>query len=115
MIRLYGVPSCQQIKKSMELFRELNIPFKFIDLKKEPLNQMQIEALVQTFGLETVLNSRGTTYKKLGISSNAESHDLILWLHREQSLIKRPLIERDGRFWMDQNGFNRERILLFLK
>jgi Spx/MgsR family transcriptional regulator len=115
MIRLYGVPSCQQIKKSIELFREINIPFEFINLRKDPLSAARIEALIVRFGMETVLNSKGLTYRKLGLSTELGHHELLQWLIREQSLIKRPLIERDGQFWIHKDGFNRERILLFIK
>jgi len=63
--------------------------------------------------LDVVLNSKGATYRKLGLKTmDLKEEELLLWLVKEQGMIKRPLIENKGRFWI---GFDEEGILGFVK
>lgn len=68
---------------------------------------------VRQLGLERVLNSRGTTYRKLGLKDMKLNEDeLFDWLQREQGMIKRPLIEKEGQFLV---GYDEEAILDFTR
>jgi len=112
MVKLYGVPNCQQIRKTKALFEENNIEYEFIHVKKTPLSKEQLQKVVAQLGLEKALNSKGATYRKLGLKQmDLSEEELFSWLLKEQGMIKRPLIEKDGRFWI---GFDPEGILKFL-
>ncbi len=115
MIKLYGVPSCQQIRKSKALFTEKNIDFEFINVKKQPLSASLLQEAIKQVGLQNLINKKGTTYRKLGLKEqNPDDAEMVQWLLREQAMIKRPLIEKDGKFWVGINGFDAEQIMEFI-
>lgn len=63
--------------------------------------------MVNQLGLIHVLNTRGMTYRKLGLGQKKQtSEELFGELFREQGLIKSPLIEKNGKFWVgyDESG-----------
>jgi len=113
VIKLYGVPNCQQIRKTKALFHENNIAYEFIHVKKDPVSEERLKEVVAQLGLDKALNSKGATYRKLGLKQmNLSDEELFAWLLKEQGMIKRPLIEKDGRFWI---GYEPEGILHFLE
>ena len=64
-------------------------------------------------GIDVVVNSKGTTYRKLGLKQkNLNENELFEVLVSEQGMIKRPLIENKGRFWI---GFDEAGIVDFVK
>ena len=63
-------------------------------------------------GIDLVVNSKGATYRKLGLKQkNLNEDELFEVLISEQGMIKRPLIENKGRFWI---GFDETGILDFI-
>ncbi len=113
MIKLYGVPTCTQIRKTKALFDQHGIPFEFINVKKDPVSEEKLDKIIAQAGLDLVLNKKGTTYRKLGLGKmNLNERELIEWLLKEQSMIKRPLIEKEGRFMI---GYDEQAILSFVK
>ena len=112
MIKLYGVPNCQQIRKTKGLFEEHNIEYEFVHVKKTPVSADFLREVVKQLRLGTVLNNKGMTYRKLGLKDmNLSDEELFEWLVKEQAMIKRPLIEKNNRFWV---GFDEKEILEFL-
>ncbi len=92
---------------------ENNIEYEFVNFKKTPVGEDFIRDVVHQLGMDVVLNSKGATYRKLGLKKmDLKEEDLLQWLVKEQGMIKRPLIEHKGRFWI---GFDEEGILGFLK
>jgi len=115
MVILYGVPTCKQFRDSKTLFEENNIEYEFVNVKKQPISEKQLKEAVSQVGLNELVNSKGTTFRKLGLKDmNLSENELFQWLHKEQGMIKRPLIEKDGKFWANSKGFNAEAILKFL-
>ena len=115
MVILYGVPTCKQIRDSKALFEENNIEYEFINVKKQPLSENQLKEAALQIGIDQLVNSRGTTYRKLGLKNmKLNESELLQWLQKEQGMIKRPLIEKNGKYWGSSKGFNAETILEFL-
>ena len=116
MVKLYGVPTCKQIRDSKALFEEEKIEYDFINVKKQPLSIEQLKEAAKQVGLDNLVNSKGATYRKLGLKDmNLSDDELLQWLHKEQGMIKRPLLEKEGKFWGSSKGFDREDILAFVK
>lgn len=112
MIRIYGVPTCDKIKKTQKLLENNNIAFTFVNVRKEPISKDKLRTITNLLNLENVLNRKGLLFRKLGLKDKSLSDSqLFEELFREQGMIKRPLIEKDGRFWI---GYNEEDILKFL-
>lgn len=87
--------------------------YDFINLKKAPVSDTFLRDVVHQLGIDRVVNSKGTTYRKLGLKQkNLNEEELFEVLITEQGMIKRPLIENKGRFWI---GFDETAILDFVR
>ncbi len=93
-MNLYGITNCGSVKKARTFLDSKNIAYEFYDLKKQSLNLEQIQKWVQKVGINTLLNTKGTTYKKLELSKlNLNDEDKIQKILENPLLIKRPVIE----------------------
>lgn len=113
MIRIYGVPSCDKIKKTLKLLDHHKIEYEFVNVRKIPVEKEKLKGITDTLGLDRVLNRQGMLYRKLGLKEkNLTPGQLFEQLFNEQGMIKRPLIEFQGKFHI---GYDEEKILQFLK
>ncbi|MCH8501989.1 MAG: Spx/MgsR family RNA polymerase-binding regulatory protein [Aliidiomarina sp.] len=95
---VFGIKNCDTVKKSLKWLKEHNVDFQFEDLKSAPLAASTIEHWVKTLGADTLINKRGTTWRKLPDDDKGEL-TLPRTVHLIQShptLIKRPLVVLDG-------------------
>jgi Spx/MgsR family transcriptional regulator len=113
MVSLYGVPTCKKIINTKALLEKNNIQYEFINVKKSPLSESELKNIVNILGLGNVLNSKGPTYRKLGLKDkNLSQAELFDELLKEQGMITRPLIQKNNSFHV---GYDKEKILAFLK
>lgn len=73
--------------------------YDFHDYKVEGIDRAQLERWCAQLGWETLLNRSGTTFRKL---DEADKQDLtaekaIALMLRQPSMIKRPVLDADGR------------------
>lgn len=112
MIKLYGIPNCNKIRDTQKLLSENNIDFEFINVRKTPISAEKMKKIADGIGLESMYNKKGTTYRRLKIDydklSDKERFELLL---KEQSMIKRPLLENGKRY---MTGFDENAILDFI-
>ena len=106
MIQLYGIPNCDTVKKARTWLQEQSIQFEFIDFKKQAPTAELITSWLQTIPLETLLNKRGTTWRKLTNdqkqAADASVNNAIYLLIENTSMIKRPIVE--GQLADKNNG-----------
>ena len=113
MPKVYGVPSCDQIKKTKAFLEKNDRRFTFVNIRKEPLERDKLEKVIKQLGLNIVLNKRGMLYRKLGLKNkNLSDKQLFEELYNEQGMIKRPLIEHKNNFHI---GYDEQAILTFLQ
>ncbi|MBF1291651.1 MAG: ArsC family reductase [Neisseria sicca] len=108
MIQLYGIPNCDTVKKARKWLEEHGVDFQFVDFKKSPPQVDTISKWLEQIPLEVLLNKRGTTWRKLDEQAQAAAAttDGAVRLMAEQpSIIKRPVLEKEGRFFV---GFSEE-------
>ena len=108
-MRVFGIPNCGSVKKARVLLEERGIDYEFVDFKKSPPSTALIESWVEQAGIETVLNKRGTTWRKLDEAQKAqtETAQLIALMAEQPSLIKRPVIEASAALII---GFDADQI-----
>lgn len=93
MIEVYGINNCDKIRKTKKWLSQNEIEFEFFDLKKEPLSREELEEFVYRVGLDTLVNKRGMTWRKLGLKDKDLSEDeLFEQLLENQTMIKRPVL-----------------------
>lgn len=104
-MKLYGIKNCDTVKKARKWLDENGIGHEFHDFKKDGLDSERLSQWEQAVGWETLLNRRGTTWRKLpdevrDTISAQSAHDIML---ENPSIIKRPVVDRDGEISV---GFN---------
>lgn len=93
MVEVYGIKNCDKIRKTKKWLANHEIDYEFFDLKKEPLSRKELEEFVYRVGLETLVNKRGMTWRKLGLNDQDISKDeLFETLLKHQTMIKRPVL-----------------------
>ncbi|MBN1408579.1 MAG: arsenate reductase family protein [Calditrichaceae bacterium] len=104
MIKLYGVSSCNKIRDAKVILESNKIEYQFINVKKNPIPENQLNEIIEQLGIKKVLNKQGLTYKKLGLNQmNLNDTQLMQWLLKEQGMIKRPLFENNDRYLIDSD------------
>jgi arsenate reductase len=105
---VYGIKSCDTVKKALNWLQINNIDFQFHDYKKSGITDKEIENWQNRVSWELLINKRGTTWRKLTSEQQEEITDAnaAKALMREYtSLIKRPIIETGDIILV---GFNEE-------
>ncbi len=95
MIDVYGIKNCDTVKKARDWLEAEGIGYRFHDFKAEGLDAATAGRWIQILGRDTVLNRRGTTWRKLSpaqqvVSSDADAVTLVT---AQPSLVKRPVID----------------------
>lgn len=99
MATLYGIKNCGTMKKAFAWLEGHGVPFEFHDYKKSGISPEILAAWADQLGWQVLLNTRGTTWRKLTPAQQAEpSREKALALMAEHtSLIKRPVLDWDGK------------------
>lgn len=96
MIKMYGIPNCDIIKKAGTWLTKNNIPFELHDYKKAGISAAKLEAWSKLAGWETIFNKRSSTWKEINKATavivNNQS-EAIKIMQQHTSIIKRPVIE----------------------
>jgi len=96
-ITIYGIKSCNSMKKAFTKLDELGVAYEFHDYKKQGIDKGSVQRWVDSLGIDKVLNKRGTTWRKLSdeqkAAADAEQNTAIELVLANTSMIKRPLIE----------------------
>jgi arsenate reductase len=98
---LYGIPNCTTVKKARAWLAEHGHEVVFHDFKKQGVDAAWLKQVVKQTGWQPLLNTRGTTWRKLADADKAASGDeagAIALMVAQPSVIKRPVLERDGRY-----------------
>lgn len=94
MITVFGIKNCDTVKKSLKWLEANNISYEFYDYKKlSPKREWLIEQIAQ-HGLDTIVNKRGTTYRKLddSLKASLDVDTAPNLLVENPSMIKRPIL-----------------------
>ncbi len=94
-VELYGIPNCDTVRKARKWLEARDIPHTFHDFRKEGADPAKLAAWIETRGLDTVLNRRGTTWRKLPDAQKADmdAAKAVTLLQDNPSMIKRPVVE----------------------
>lgn len=98
-ITLYGIPSCDTVKKARAWLQARGVDYAFHDYKKQGVPAPRLEDWMSAVGWETLLNRKGTTWRKLDAGQQAAVHDAASardLMVVQASVIKRPVVEHPG-------------------
>ena len=98
-VTIYGIKNCDTMKKARAWLDGHGVAYGFHDYKASGIERGRLEGWARSVGWETLLNRAGTTFRKLPDDrKDGITGPKALALMREQpSMIKRPVLEVDGR------------------
>ena len=98
MVTLYGIKNCDSVKKAVKFLKAKEIAYEFVDFKKTPVDCEIVTPWLEQVEIKKLFNTRGTTYRTLKLKAqNLDEAEQLQWLCKENLLIKRPVINVDGK------------------
>jgi arsenate reductase len=91
---LYGIKNCDTVRKARRWLDNNGVVFQFHDFRADGLDQSTIESWLETVSWETLLNKRGTTWRKLDAprKEQLDQTTAIALMLDNPTLIKRPVL-----------------------
>ena len=99
IIRLYGIPNCDTVKKARTWLQDHGIDFIFHDFKKQGLTPELVKAWLQDLDWTTLVNRKGTTWRNLPDERKAaivDAGSAMALMLENPSVIKRPVVQGAG-------------------
>lgn len=94
---MYAIPNCDTVKKARTFLDKKKVEYQFIDFKKTAPTTEQIKRWGEFFG-ELPANKKGITYRKFkDVYEALTPAQKIKFLIENNSMIKRPVLEIDGK------------------
>jgi len=99
MIKIYGIPNCDTIKKARKWLENHGIEYEFHDFKKQGVDEALLRGWVDTLGWETLLNRRGMMWRKLSdeVKQHIDEASAFQVMLETPTIIKRPVLEAGDR------------------
>ncbi|WP_031520400.1 ArsC family reductase [Siccibacter colletis] len=100
MVVMYGIKNCDTIKKARRWLENAGVEYRFHDYRADGLTPALLQSFIDELGYEALLNTRGTTWRKLdeatrnGITDASAAAALMLTM---PAIIKRPLLCAPGK------------------
>lgn len=110
MMKLYGIPNCNTVKKARDWLSTRQIDLPFHDFKKQGIDSSLLQQWLAQVGRDRLINRQGTTWRQLpdevkaGVVNDTAAIQLML---DKPSVIKRPVLDIDGRITLgfDQSTY----------
>ena len=100
MVTLYGIKNCDTIKKARRWLEERGIEYRFHDYRVDGLDHALMQSFINELGWEALLNTRGTTWRKLDEATRNQITDAssaAALMIEMPAIIKRPLLCAPGQ------------------
>lgn len=93
MIKVYGIKNCDSVKKALNFFKKHNLEYELFDFKEQQVPAETIVSWLEKTDMKTLFNARSTTYRTLKLKElDLNDKQKQEWLHKENMLIKRPVV-----------------------
>ena len=94
MTIIYGIKNCDTMKRAFAWLKNNGIEYEFHDYKKAGVTADMLESWASQVGWEKLLNTRGTTWRKLPEVERAgiNEREAVKLMQQHPSLIKRPVL-----------------------
>lgn len=95
MITVYGLTQCDTVRRARDWLQAHGIAHGFHDFKRQGV-PTQLPHWVDAIGHETLVNRRGTTWRKLAEAERqavVDAGSAVALLRAQPSAIKRPVVE----------------------
>ena len=98
-VTLYGISSCDTIRKAKTWLKNQRIEFEFHDYRKQGLEQQLLQSMISALGWEAMLNRRGTTWRTLPdtVKDQIDQASAMRVKLDNPAIIKRPILATQNR------------------
>jgi len=106
---VYGIKSCDSVKKATTWLTKKKIKFEFHDYKAEGISEAKLKNWSKQVGWEKILNKKSTSWRDLSEAAQQKittEKAAIEVMKEKTSIIKRPLIELNDQVMTV--GYNEE-------
>jgi len=96
VIKVHGIVNCDTVRKARAWLDQRGVDYEFVDFRKVPPSRAALARWCGAQGWETLVNRRGTTWRRLDAADQARVVDApsaIEALLAHPSAIKRPVVE----------------------
>jgi len=94
MINIYGIKTCNTVRKAIKFCKDNKLEFNFIDFRANPLDDEKVKYFASKVDINILFNNRGTKYRELKLKElNLDDNGKLEWLCKENMLLKRPILE----------------------
>ena len=100
MKTVYAIPNCNTVKKALDWLQKNKIVYEFHNYKKKGITATLLTNWCKQVGWEALVNKKGATWRQLtpDIQASITTQKAAITLMMEKtSIIKRPLIEENGK------------------
>jgi arsenate reductase len=99
MIAVYGLKNCDTCRKARKWLDDRRIAHRFVDVRADGLDETTIAGWVRELGWETLLNTRGTSWRGLPPEAREKMDETaaVRLMRDHPALIKRPVFDLGGR------------------
>ena len=94
-MKLYGLKNCDGCKKALRDLGNAGFDVTFVDVRAAPVEAADLTRWLAAVGDEVLVNRKSTTWR--GLSPDERERPALALLMAYPTLIKRPVIEHDGR------------------
>ncbi len=103
---IYGIKTCSTVGKARKFMKEHNIDYEMVDYKVEQVGEAKIREWLKQVDINILFNNKGKKYRDLKLKAlNLDDEGKIAWMAKENYLLKRPVIEYEGKVIV---GFDEE-------
>jgi arsenate reductase len=99
VITLYGIASCDSVRRARRWLEARGIAYRFHDLRADGLDPGLVRAWAGELGWRALLNRQSSTWRQLPAAARdgLDEDRAVSLMETHPLLIKRPLLDRDGR------------------
>ena len=97
---VYGIKNCDTVKKSLDWLKANQVDYEFHDYKTEGISKAKLKSWVKQVGMDTIFNKKSSTWRDLSDAEKANittDEAAIALMAEKNSIIKRPVIEKDNK------------------
>ncbi len=84
MLQIFGTAKCKNTQKAQRFFNERGVKFQFIDLSQKAMSKGELESIVRSVPLETLIDTQCKEYERLNLKYIL--HDI------KEQLLEKPLL-----------------------
>lgn len=104
MIKIYGLKNCDTCRKALKWLDSESIAHTFVDVRKDGIHADDVKRWLDSVGMDTLLNRRGTTWRGLSDVEKAKAEnsedEAIALMAAQAALIKRPVFEKGDEIFV---------------